>query len=284
LAITSRERDRRQLERKLWTDEYQELLGYLQRESQFMRQFRTWAQVIGCMRRGTSTDPHKDEILRPIFRAHREDQDPRWRTILLVIFWPGLESLSRKKWQWDDDPAELWQNIVWTFLRVVSRVDVDRRPARLVQKVVNDTIHHVYEEYRRRWRRVHRELASDPNDVKWLGGGAIDIDVEAIDLRQAHERELTRLRGHLDASLINESEYLLLVGTRLYGESVAEHAREVGLDYQVAKKRRQRAEARIRRSEQGMRESSEAVSPPDGVDPLPRNDITRHAGTEGGRR
>ena len=248
-----------------------------------MRQFRTWTDVVTCMRRGTSTDPHKDEVLRPIFRAHGADQDPRWRTILLVIFWPGLVSFSRRKWQWDDDPDELWQNVVWTFLRVVSRVDVDRRPARLVQKVVNDTIHHVYEEYRRRWRRVRRELAADPDDVKWLGGGAIDIDIEAIDLRQAHERKLMRLRGHLDAGRINESEYLLLVGTRLYGESVAEHAREVGLDYQVAKKRRQRAEARIRQSEQEMQRSSETVSPPEVVDPPSENDITRNTGTEGDR-
>jgi hypothetical protein len=248
-----------------------------------MRQFRTWEQVVASMRRGTSSDPHKDEILRAIFRAHKEDQDPRWRTILLVIFWPGLESLSRRKWQWDDDRDELWQNVLWTFLRVLSRIDVDRRPARLVQKVVNDTIHHVYEEYRRRWRRVRRELASDPDDVKWLGGGAINIDIDAIDLRRAHERELTRLRGHLDAGLISESDFLLLVGTRLYGETVAEHAREVGLDYEVAKKRRQRAEARIRRSEREMRESAETVSPSDVVDPPSMSDITRDTGTEGGK-
>ncbi len=283
MATTSWDRDRRDLERELRTDEYQGLLEYLHRKSPFMRQFRTWEQVVASMRRGTSTDPHKDKILRSIFRVHGEDQDPRWRTILLMIFWPGLKSLSHRKWHWDDDPAELRQNVIWTFLRVVSRIDVDRRPVRLVQKVVNDTFHHVYEEYRRRWRRVRRELASDPDDVKWLGGGAINIDIDAIDLRRAHEREVTRLRGHLDAGLISESDFLLLVGTRLYGETVAEHAREVGLDYEVAKKRRQRAEARIRRSERETPESAETMSPPEVVGPPSMSDITRDARTEGGK-
>ncbi|MFH1866286.1 MAG: hypothetical protein ABIK85_10415 [Candidatus Eisenbacteria bacterium] len=284
MAIKWWDREREQLEQKLLTPEYQELLGYLQSKSPFMRQFRTWADVIEFLRTGTAADPRKDEVLLPILWAHGEDQDPRWRAILLVIFWPGLESISHTKDHWDENSDELWQNVVWTFLRVVCRLDVNRRPARLVQKVVNDTIHHLHDEYRRRWRRVRRELASDPDDVKWLGGGAIDIDIEAIDLRQAHERKLMRLRGHLDAGRISESDFLLLVGTRLYGETVAEHAREVGLDYQVAKKRRQRAEARIRQSEQEMQRSSETVSPREVVDPPSENDITRNTGTEGGRR
>ncbi|MFH1689272.1 MAG: hypothetical protein ABIE42_03435 [Candidatus Eisenbacteria bacterium] len=267
MAIPSRDRDRERLEEELQSDEYQELIQDLRRDEPFLRRFRTWADVIAFMRNGTSTDPRKDEVLRPIFRAHREDQDPRWRTILLTMFWPGLESISHKKRHWDEDSDELWQNVVWTFLRVVCRLDVNRRPARLVQKVVNDTIHHLHDEYRRRWDRMDRELAADPDEIESLAGGADGIDVEAIDLRQAHEREVSRLREHLDAGRIAESDFLLLVGTRLYGQSVAEYARRANLDYQVAKKRRQRAEAVIRRSEKEMRRSSETMSPSEALDP-----------------
>lgn len=260
-----------------------ELIQDLKRHEPFLRRFATWADVIAFMRTGTATDPGKNEVLRPILQAHREDHDPRWRTILLAIFWPGLESICRKKEHWDDDADELWQNAVWTFLRVVCHLDVGRRPTRLAQKLVNDTIHKLHSEYRQRWDLTNPEILAGPNDIESLAGGVEGVDIEAIDLRQAHERELARLRGHLDAGTINENDFLLLVGTRLYGESVADHAREVGLDYQVAKKRRQRAEARIRQSEKEMQRSSEAMSPSEALDPPFRTERQRDTSTEGGK-
>ena len=249
---TSTDRDRERLEQQLETVEYRKLLRNLQRKEPFLRRFATWAAVIAFMRMGTSTDPRKDEILRPIFRRHGEDQDPRWRTILLVIFWPGLESISHRKCHWDGDPDELWQNVVWTFLRVVCRLDINRRPKRLVQKVVNDTIHDLYQGYLRRWKRTNRELLSDPAELAALAGGVDGIAFEVACLREAHEQAIERLTTHLRAGRITEADFLLLTGTRLYGESVAEYARKAGLDYQVAKKRRQRAEAAMRRFEEGL--------------------------------
>jgi hypothetical protein len=249
MAAVSRNRDRAQLEHELQTDEYEELLRGIQRNEPFLLQFTTWADVLAFMRSGTSTDPRKDEVLRPIFQAHGEDQDPRWRAILLAIFWPGLESMYFRKRHWDADSDERWQTIQWTFLQVLCRVDVKRRPERLVQKVINDTIHHFHDECRRGWKHVNHEIATDAEMIEALAGGVDGIDFEALDLREAHEREINRLREHLDAGRITEADFLLLVGTRLYGQSVADYARGVGLDYQVAKKRRQRAEAAIRRHE-----------------------------------
>ncbi len=75
------------------------------------------------------------------------------------------------------------------------------------------------------------------------------IDFARIELREAQER----LREHLNAGRITEADFLLLIGTRVYGKSVADCARETGLDYQVAKKRRQRAEAAIGRFEEEKR-------------------------------
>ncbi len=247
MAGVSRDRDRERLEQELRADDYQCLLGRLQRNEPFLRQFRTWADVIAFMRSGTSTDPRKDEILRPIFEAHAEDEDPRWRAILLAIFWPGLTSIHFQKRGWDVDPHERWQNISWTFLQVLCRVDVKRRPDRLVQKVFNDTVHHLYDKYRRTWNRTNREFTADPEEIDALAGGVEGIDFTGIELREAQEIEIQRLREHMDAGRISEADFLLLVGTRVYGKSVADYAREAGLDYQVAKKRRQRAEAVIGR-------------------------------------
>ncbi len=250
MASVSRERDRVRLEQELQTDDYQHLLAKLQEREPFLRQFRTWVDVIAFMRSGTSTDPRKDEILRPIFETHAHDEDPRWRAILLAIFWPGLASIHFQKRGWDADQHERWQNIVWTFLQVVCRLDVKRRPDRLVQKVFNDTIHRLHDEYRRTWNHTNRELVTDPEEIDALADTIAGIDLAGIEFREAQEIEVRRLRGHLDAGRISEEDFLLLIGTRVYGQSVADYAREAGLDYQVAKKRRQRAEAVIDRFEQ----------------------------------
>lgn len=234
------------IEQEIQGSAYEALLGRLARSSPFYRRFATWADVIAFMRSGTSTDPRKDEVLRPIFQAHQADGDPRWRTVLLVIFWPGLASIHWQKRAWDPDSDELWQNVLWTFLRVICRIDTDRRPERLVQKVFNDTVHDLHEEYRRIWNRAGHETPWSDEEIDALGGmGGIDLD--AIDLHKTQMAEIRRLREHMRAGRISEADFLLLVGTRVYGRSVADYARGAGLDYQTAKKRRQRAEAALRR-------------------------------------
>lgn len=245
-----RHEDRERLEQEIRGSAYLEVLQELQRHHLFFHQFRTWGEVIAFMRGGTSRDPEKDRVLRPIFQAHAEDADPRLRTILLVIFWPGLESIHWKKRSWDRDPDERWQTIVWTFLQVVCRVDVKQRPDRLVQKVFNDTVHRFYEECQRSWAPTNGEIFAEPEEIEFLAAGPEYSPVVAFERSEEEEVEIRRLRKHVEAGRISESDFLLIVGLRLYGKSVAEYARETGLGYQVAKKRRLRAEMVIRRFEE----------------------------------
>ena len=260
----SRERDRERLEQELETSEYQWLLLDLHRRNPSTRHFGTWGDLIPFMRKGTSTDPLKDEVLRAIFQAHAENVDPRLRTILLVIFWPGLESIHWKKRSWDRDPDERWQNIVWTFLQVVCRVDVKRRSDRLASKVINDTFHHLHDEYRRIWDRTEHETSVEREELEAfvdtdelnaaLAGEVVGVNFAALELHETQAIVIRCLREHLDAGRITEADYLLLVGTRVYGKQVVDYAREMGLAYQVAKKRRQRAEAAIRRFQEKIDE------------------------------
>ena len=249
MSFPSRERDREQLGRELETGEYQRLLHDLHRRNPFLRQFRTWTDVIAFMRKGTSQDPRKDEILRPIFQAHAKDGDSRWRTILMIIFLPALESIDSQKRYWDPDPNERWQTIVWVFLRMICRVDVNKRPHRLVQKVFNDTVHHLYDEYLRAWDYANHEIPTDPLYLEALAGGVEDIGYSLVDLRKEQEAEVRRLRGHKESGRITEADFLLLIGTRVYGRPIADYARDTGLAYQLVKKRRQRAETAIRNFE-----------------------------------
>jgi hypothetical protein len=254
VAYLSRNRDRERLEQEIQSREYRELLHELQRKESFLRHFETWAEVIAFMRRGTSLDPRKDEILRTVFEAHAGDRDSRWRTILLVIFWPGLEGIHFKKLFWDPQyPDDLWSSIVWAFLEVVCRVDVKRRSERLVSKIVNDVFHRLNDEYRRIWARMKRETNVEQEEFEALAGGVEDPGFAEVEFREQQEVEVRRLRKHMEEGRISEADFLLLVGTRVYGRPLADYAREARIAYEAAKKRGQRAERVIRRFEEKKR-------------------------------
>jgi len=109
-------------------------------------------------------------------------------------------------------------------------------------------------------------MPAEPERIIELAGAVSGIDVADIEQRQEHQQELAQLREHVAAGRLSEADYLLVVGTRKYVQSVADYARQNGLDYQVAKKRRQRAEAAIRQFETKKNEphrekSAEIVSP-----------------------
>ena len=244
----SRHSDRQRLEQLLATDDYQALLNRLRQEAPALSAFCTWADVVAFMQ-AERQDPRKDDVLRALFHAHTQSTDPRFRTILLILFWTALLSIHHQKRSWDADPDELWQNITWTFLQVLCRIDLTKRPCRLAQKVYNDTIHHLHDTYRHSWNRAQRETPAEPERIIELAGAVSGIDVADIEQRQEHEQELAQLRAHVAAGRLSEADYLLVVGTRKYVQSVADYARQNGLDYQVAKKRRQRAEAAIRQFE-----------------------------------
>lgn len=197
------------------------------------------------MRHGSAQDSRKDDALRPILVAHSEDGDQRWRTILLVFFWPGLASIHRHKRVWDPDPEELWQNIVWTFIQVVCRIDPDQRPYRLAQKIYNNTVHRLHDEYRRRWDRARCEEGVPDERLEILAGGVEGVDLDGIALREAQEEEIRRLRRDLAEGLITEPDFYLMVGCRVYGQPLRDCAAKLGIAYEVAKKRRQRVEARL---------------------------------------
>lgn len=241
--------DHERLEQEVRGAPYASLLRNLQQTDAFLRRFEGWEDVLAFMREGTSDDPLKDQVLRPILAAHASDQDPRWRAILLVVFWPGLDSIANRRKHWDPDAEERWQNLVWAFLQTLCSVDPAKRQGRFVQKIINDTFNRFYGKYRRAWNRTEREVATDPGQLEDLAGGDTDIDFDGMDRSSTQETEIERLVAHMTDGRLSEADFLLLIGTRVYGKSAAEYAREMGMDGELARKRRLRAEATLREFE-----------------------------------
>jgi len=249
MSSASRRRDRERLEQDLLSAPYEQLLRDLQDTDPFLKQFDIWLDVLDFMQTGPPGDPRKDQVLGAILSAHADDGSPKWRTALLAMFWPGLESIHWRKRHCDRDPDERWQNVIWAFLQSVCRLDLRARSWRLMRKLLNDTSRRLYDNYARRWRQTDREVLSMPEELEALAGSHECCGLMEIELRDTQEHQARRLRSHVKAGRISHIDFLLILGTRLYGRSLAECAAEAGLSYEAAKKRRQRAEAAIRRLE-----------------------------------
>lgn len=255
MSKASRARAYAQLQRELETEAYKEMLDGLKQHHPFFQRFQAWADILSFMRAGPILAPQKDEVLRPIFTAHAAAGDPRWQTVLTAIFWPSLEAICARRRKWDLNEPGRWSNVVYSFLHVIRQLDPSQRPERLAQKVINDTAHRLHQLYLHTWVAAERETLDDPFVIEEAVGGLGDVDFEGIDRRERAEIEIARFRRHLQEGCIDEADFALLVGTRVYGETVEDFAQQVGLEYEAAKKRRQRAEAAIREAEKKLQKN-----------------------------
>lgn len=219
----------------------------LWREAPSLRRYESWSDVIAFMRDRAAANSLKDEVLRLILRAHAQDDDFRWRRVLLVIFWPGLMSIAHRKRHWDaDDPDELWQRTFWAFHQTVCRIDINRHTSGITRWIYYKTLERLRDNYRLEWKRVKCRQDLESQLIAEMGVSAVGFDIETIVLRDEHERECRCLWRYVHAGVITESDFYLIVGTRMYGLPVSEYARRRGRKPDTVRKQRSRAEAAIR--------------------------------------
>ncbi|MDD2709103.1 MAG: hypothetical protein PHV34_14045 [Verrucomicrobiae bacterium] len=229
---------------------YASLLREIQETAPVLKRFVTWNDLIAFMRQGRSDDPIKDQILRPILAAHATTRDSRWCALLLVIFWPGLDAIANRKRKWEPDLEERWQNLLWAFLQTLSKLDPAKRPNRLVQKIINDTFRRFFDKCRPGWEQSMREITTAPDEFERLvAGDENGVNFDGMDLSSTQDLEIDRLIGHLNEGRLCEEDFLLLVATRVFGKSAAQYAHEMGMDQDLARKRRLRAESALRKFE-----------------------------------
>jgi hypothetical protein len=73
------------------------------------------------------------------------------------------------------------------------------------------------------------------------------VDLAGIERREIRDMATRRLREWLAEGTLTQTDFLLLIGTRVYGAPLKRVARHLGLGYEAAKKRRQRSEAVLRK-------------------------------------
>ena len=249
MSSDSRRRLRRQLEQELQSKPLQAKLAILQTEFPIFGAFATWLDVVDTLHNRAITQTAKDNLLRALLWVRQRERDADWNVVLTVVFWPALNSIYRKKYEWDSDVEELWYSLYSVFLEVLNRIDVFRRPDRLAAKVFNDTLHALYRLYHRKWECACWEIRLDPEIYDALVECVAGDGAAAIESQAELALQLRRLRRLRQKGILTSAEFDLLVAVDFDGQSLAELASKSGANYQTLKKRRQRALAKIKREE-----------------------------------
>jgi len=244
------------------------LLREAKSRHEWLKDYSGWTDVAETAHAMEPDDPEKDRLLRALCGDARAQGYTGWHSVLLGVFWPDLRRIHNRKSHWDQDVYRRWSNVTWAYLKAANNLDPATRPHGIARKLFNDTVHHLYEIYRAEWDQQKREAPTDPMVLSDLYDRPAPPPQASPETGHLHDRIMASLIDHMKAGRIGELDYLLILGTRIYGKALSQCAEEAGLAYQAAKKRRQRAESVIREYNSANKISPESLSPFSGLPPL----------------
>jgi hypothetical protein len=170
--------------------------------------------------------PHhlKDELLGALLRLAAHDADAA--SAIAICLLPGLIRMARR-FAPALDPDEAWSELIAGLLEGIRRYPLGRRPERIAANLLWDAAD-------RLWRSARAER-------DWR-----ERACALVDNGEHSEPELSTtalLEIAVDAGVLNPLDSAIINVTRVGGLRLDHTAKLLGVPYEAAKKRRQRAEA-----------------------------------------
>lgn len=222
------------LARTSTTFQFHQCFRALRRREDVLRSFRDPAALLDALNR-TSGDPeHKNRILTALVRS-AQNEGPEADcalTLLLLALWPGLDRIMRRaRARRLGTPDELASEILERATEAIRSLDL-QRVSRIASTLVMNIERDLGRAVRREAARQQLYSAVDPD---WIA--APPSWAAQAQMRTELQRDLTTLIGK-DTNLV--------LGVVLDGFSQLEMAQEIGSGEAAARKRYQRATARLR--------------------------------------
>ena len=191
------------------------------------------------------TEETADKVLAAVFAVPLGLRRQDWQTLLGYLCRPVLIAVFHRCGQWSTDHNDLWNDVQWCFVYVVAHLDVTKRRERIAQKIYNDTYNRLFKERKREWVYAKSEQPAD--DPEKLPEHHTDYRDELDEYLDSQQESHLRTEAILNAlallrqsGRLSERDYLLLVATEVYGQTVANAAVDYGKSSGAAKKQRQR--------------------------------------------
>jgi len=185
----------------------------------------------------------KDQALLDLIRNHHASPACGAFAFLAAAMLPMLDHVynARARGKSRDERDELWSRILAGFVEAVDRYPVERRPKRVAANLRGDTLASLRRATREEVRlgETRRALLDEEEPTTEHLETQVEAQEDVPDLDAILER-WTR------EGLVSDADRALLVGVYVDGRPIASIAAELGIGREAAKKRLQRAVARIR--------------------------------------
>ncbi len=241
MSYENRREVRRQLQCESRRQTCRQRLKYLQAEFPVFQTFHEWVEVFRHLLDASVSPQTKDEILCALIWTIQHESAPELNAVLILAFWPALSSIAAECGQWDAEPGEFWANLQWAFFETIHRVDAIDQPLGIAGAIRNAVRDRLRTQYRREWSYKHHEgTPLSPQHLARVGETG-DSEHRALGILAKR-----RLKRALRQGRLTREEFDLLMAVDYIGVPLVEYARTAGIGYEAAKKRHQRAIAKIR--------------------------------------
>lgn len=241
---------RKALEKEIGSEVYRKSFQQVKATCRDLEAFDDWREVIIFAKSRRVEEAAKDALLDELLLRTSCSRSPNISAVLILMFWNRLYGLVLRCKSWDHDGEELWHNLLLQFLQSIETFGGGRQVEHVMRWICNRTRYRLHEMYQKRWAVEAQEDCYPSLKLERLAGSALDPAFAKIENRDEFETAVRSFHRHVEEGRLSETDFLILVATRFYGLPLKDYARDTGLDYEMAKKRKQRAEARLGISEE----------------------------------
>jgi len=226
------------IKKQLRSPEACSLLCDLREYHAVLTPYSSWADLIRDFQASLLPRYIEDDVLKTLISRCHKSRDPVLLAALVGLFSSRLTLIYRRCRSWDRDDGELWSNLQWSFFEVLHRPKLLNRGDRIASKLFNDTRHQLWTVYDRSWSHRRLEVSfDDENDIRQFRHPEGPDRIEILADSALVMRHLNRART---CRVLTDEDYDVLLQVAM-GLTAREIAHDRGLDYDLLKKRIQRA-------------------------------------------
>ena len=227
---------KKKFEQSLRTKPVQRLFEEMLAESSGLARYSNLYAMIEAVNDRTAHNYQmKDECLITIVRIIQRKQDKEAGLILLTyLLAPGLQKILRDNFRSGDEFPTIWSEIWWSFYRVIERYSIDDHPRQVAGIILRKTLV--------QFERNRKEIKNGGVKTAPIADYG-DTIAEVIQ----NQSESFSLSEYVIEAGINSSDVYIIIASRVYGESLEELSRRLGMSYYALQKRRKRAERKLKR-------------------------------------
>ena len=174
-------------------------------------------------------------ILEIISGIQDADNKAAGLNLITYLLAPGLQNILMRSVFGGGDLEEIWSVLSWEFFQSILHYPTINRPYKIAANLLFDTHHRI--------RDFIGAQQDWNNGLEPIERYELKIDEEETTLDSRLASALLEGRDHAGLGIL---DIKLIISSRVYGESMKSLADRLGLSYQNALKRRNRAEKHLR--------------------------------------